>query len=74
MSKKNDHKQSPNAVLASVIAEMAKPRIAESVKKAGAGKYIWIAPLKKKDLFRPFQLQRAVSRGEKPVRLNLASL
>lgn len=35
MSIKNDHKQSPAAVLSSVIAEMAKPRVVESAKRAG---------------------------------------
>ncbi len=35
MSIKNDHKQSPAAVLSSVVAEMAKPRVVESAKGAG---------------------------------------
>jgi hypothetical protein len=35
MSIKNDHKQSPAAVLSSVVAEMAKPRVVESAKRAG---------------------------------------
>ena len=35
MSIKNDHKQSPVAVLSSVIAEMAKPRVVGSAKRAG---------------------------------------
>jgi hypothetical protein len=60
MSKKNDHKQSPNAVLVSVIAEMAKPRIVESAKKAGAGKYSWIAPFGEE---RPFPSVRAAGRS-----------
>jgi hypothetical protein len=34
MSIKNDHKRSPAAVLSSVVAEMAKPRVVESVKRA----------------------------------------
>jgi hypothetical protein len=34
MPKKNDHKQSPAAVLSSVVAEMAKPRVVESAKRA----------------------------------------
>jgi hypothetical protein len=67
MSKKNDHKRSANAVLVSVIAEMAKPRIVESAKKAGAGKYSWIAPSGKKGPFRPFELQGVVALGKKPV-------
>jgi hypothetical protein len=67
MSEKNDHKQSPNSVLVSVIAEMAKPRVVESAKKAGAGKYISITPSKKKDPFRPFELQGVVAPGKKPV-------
>jgi hypothetical protein len=48
MAKKNDHKQSPAAVLSSVVAEMAKPRVVESAKKAAAGKYGGIAPLGRK--------------------------
>jgi len=35
MSIKNDHKRSPAAVLSSVVAEMAKPRVVESAKRAG---------------------------------------
>ncbi len=35
MSIKNDHKQSPAAVLSSVVAEMAKPRVVESAKRVG---------------------------------------
>jgi hypothetical protein len=35
MSKKNDHKQSPAAVLSSVVTEMAKPRVVESAKRVG---------------------------------------
>jgi hypothetical protein len=34
MSKKNDHKRSVAAVLSSVLAEMAKPRVVESIKRA----------------------------------------
>jgi hypothetical protein len=67
MSEKNDHKQSPNSVLVSVIAEMAKPRVVESAKKAGAGKYSWIAPSGKKGPVRPFELQAVVAPGKKPV-------
>jgi hypothetical protein len=33
MAIKNDHKRSLAAVLSSVVAEMAKPRVAESVKR-----------------------------------------
>jgi hypothetical protein len=35
MSMKNDHKRSPAAVLSSVVAEMAKPRVVESAKRVG---------------------------------------
>jgi 4a-hydroxytetrahydrobiopterin dehydratase len=35
MSINNGHKQSPAAVLSSVTAEMAKPRVAESAKRTG---------------------------------------
>jgi hypothetical protein len=34
MAIKNDHKRSLAAVLSSVVAEMAKPRVVESVKRA----------------------------------------
>jgi hypothetical protein len=38
MAIKVGQKESPKAVLASVTAEMAKPRVVESAKKAAAGK------------------------------------
>lgn len=53
---KNGRKQSPKEILASVAAEMAKPRVAESAKGAGARarrKYTWTAPSAKKCLLRP---------------------
>jgi hypothetical protein len=34
MSIKNDHKRSHAAVLSSVVVEMAKPRVVESVRRA----------------------------------------
>jgi hypothetical protein len=38
MSFKNGHKKSPAAVVSSVTAEMLRPRVAESAKKAGIKK------------------------------------
>jgi hypothetical protein len=67
MSKKNDHKQLPAEVLSSVTSEMAKPRVVESAKKAGAGKYSWIAPSGKKGLFRPSEIRGASAPDDKPV-------
>jgi hypothetical protein len=67
MAIKNGQKESPKAVLVSVTAEMAKPRVVESAKKAVAGKYSRIAPPGKKGFFRPFELRGAAVSGEKPI-------
>jgi hypothetical protein len=67
MAINNGHKQSPAEVLSSVSAEMAKPRVAESAKKAGAGKHGRIAQPVKKGLFRPSELRGALAPREEPI-------
>jgi len=57
MAIKNSHKKSPAAVLSSVAAEMAKPRVAESTKRGADtlanGGHRYVNPFLKKHVYRP---------------------